>query len=295
VTPRRDVAALDVPSGYEVRWHDPDPSLGMFTAVLRVKNEAISLPWVLPGLLEAVDAVVVADNGSDDGTPDLALRVAAEHGAEDRIEVVEYPFDVSRCGPEHLGTSPGSVHSLTYFYNWAFAHVRTPYCLKWDGDMVVTVDGERAFDELRWQLEGVDAVIHIPRYPVYVESPDVAYVDANLTNREPWGWPNKPEYHHGKGVEWEIPLWPASTPFVRMAEWTCFELKWLDADEFEHWSTTDFGTTRRTRRKAREWTVFHALRQGTLPFGVYRVESPGSTHVIDLLRRPESARFVLAH
>jgi len=27
------------------------------------------------------------------------------------------------------------VHSLTYFYNWSFSHVLTPYALKWDGDM----------------------------------------------------------------------------------------------------------------------------------------------------------------
>ena len=46
------------------------------TSVLRVKNEARSLPWVLPPLFEAVQHVVVVDNQSDDGTPDVAREVA---------------------------------------------------------------------------------------------------------------------------------------------------------------------------------------------------------------------------
>jgi glycosyltransferase involved in cell wall biosynthesis len=290
---RCDHGNLEGHPGFEVRWQEPDPAAGMFTAVLRVKNEARSLPFVLPGLLRAMEAVVVADNASDDGTPELARRIAAEHGAAERLEVVDYPFRVSRCGPEHLATPPTSVHSLTFFYNWSFARVRTRYCLKWDGDMVLTADGEQAFDELRWQLEGVDAVVEIPRYPVYVESPDVAYVDVEGHNREPFAWPNTPAFSVGKGFEWEILVRPESVAVVWMPEWTSFELKWLDADEFEHWSSTDFAATRRTRRKAREWEVFHAVRDGRLPFGVHRVESPGDQHVVDLLRRPESAHLVL--
>jgi hypothetical protein len=123
---------------------------------------------------------------------------------------------------------------------------------------------------------------------VYVESPDVAYVDTQVVNREPWGWPNEAEYRHGKGFEWEVPIWPETVRSVRLPEWTCFELKWLDADEFQHWSTTDFGTNLRTRRKAREWEVFHALQQSQLPAGVRRVESPGALHVIDRLREADA-------
>ena len=49
------------------------------TSVLRVKNEARSLPWVLPPLFRAVQQVVVVDNQSDDGTPEVA-RAVAERG-----------------------------------------------------------------------------------------------------------------------------------------------------------------------------------------------------------------------
>jgi glycosyltransferase involved in cell wall biosynthesis len=290
---RQDFGNREGVTEFNVHWKEPDRAQGMFTAVLRVKNEARSLPWVLPPLLRVADGVLLVDNGSDDDTPHVAERIAKEVEAEDRFEVFEYPFQIARCGTEHLGTPPDSIHSLTYFYNWSFSHVRTRYNWKWDGDMVLTVAGERAFDDLRWQLEGLDAIVQIPRYPVYVESEDVAYVDGDMRNREAWAWPNGAEYYFDKGAEWEIPVWPSGLPFVRLPEWTCFELKWLDADEFQHWSPTEDFSGNRTTRKAREWAVFHDLREGRVPPGVNRVESPGSTHVIERLREQSAARYVL--
>jgi glycosyltransferase involved in cell wall biosynthesis len=291
---RQDLSNREGVTEFDIHWQEPDKTQGLFTAVLRVKNEARSLPWVLPALLRVADAVLLVDNGSDDDTPHVAERIAKEEEAEDRFQVFEYPFQIARCGTEHLGTPPDSIHSLTYFYNWSFAHVRTLYNWKWDGDMVLTVAGERAFEELTWQLEGLDAIIQIPRFPVYVESEDVAYVDGDMRNREAWAWPNGSDYYFDKGAEWEIPVWPSGLSFVRLPEWTCFELKWLDADEFQHWSPTeDFSGNTRTTRKAREWAVFHDVREGRVPRGVHRVESPGTTHVIDRLREPSSARYVL--
>jgi glycosyltransferase involved in cell wall biosynthesis len=294
VTNRRDFGNREGITEFNVRWHEPAKAQGMFTAVLRVKNEARSLPWVLPGLLRIADALVVVDNGSDDGTSHVAEQVAKQESAEDRLQILDYPFSIARCGAEHLATPPDSVHSLTYFYNWSFSHVKSRYNWKWDGDMVLTIAGEQSFNELKWQLEGLDAIVQIPRYPVYIESDDLAYVDADMRNREAWAWPNGSECYFDKGAEWEIPVWPSGLPFVRLPEWTCFELKWLDADEFQHWTPTeDFSDSTRTTRKAREWAVFHGLREGrTLP-GVHRVESPGSKHVIDLLREPAAARYVL--
>ena len=290
---RRNVTNREGHRDFDVVWQDPRPGAGTFTAVLRVKNESASLPWVLPGLFRAVDAVVLIDNGSDDGTPDVAQQVAKEHDALEMLRVLDYPFSVGRCGPEHLAIPTDSITSLSYYYNWAFSQVDTRYGLKWDGDMVLTEEGERRLRHLGWQLAYTEVILKIPRYPVYVESESVAYLDTAVRNAEPWAWPNKPEYFHGKALEWELPLWPVDTPLFRMSEWTCFELKWLDAEEFSHWSEgTDFTATRRTGRKAREWDVFHAVRNGDLPEGVVRVTAPPGTHVIDVLRQPASARYV---
>jgi hypothetical protein len=64
----------------------------------------------------------------------------------------------------------------------------------------------------------------------------------------------------------------------------CFELKWLEADEFAHWSHTEF-KPEINARKRREWGLFHALREGaSLPDSVVRIESPVGLHVIDHLR-----------
>jgi glycosyltransferase involved in cell wall biosynthesis len=281
----RRLTNLEGREDFEVSWpqdfHELQPGL---TSVLRVKNEARSLPWVLPPLFRAVQQVVVVDNQSDDGTPDVARAVAAEVGAGDRLTVTEYPFDVSRCGAEHLGTPEDSVHNLAYFYNWSFGHVQTAYSMKWDGDMVLTAEGVDTFADLAWQLENVEAVIAMPRHPLFVESERVAWLDNYMVNIEDYVFPMGEEYRHVKAYEWELRMVPKGTRRVRLPQGLCVELKYLDSDEFDHWAGIDaFGATTRTMRKLREWEVFHALRDGRYDEvdGVVRIEAPPEfDHVI---------------
>ncbi len=273
---------------YDVRWRWADGGLARgFTAVLRVRNEAGNLPFVLPPLLRSVAHVVVVDNDSTDGTADVARRVAAAHGATDRCEVASYPFTVARYGTEHLDTRPDSVRSPTYFCNWAYSQVGTTYTLKWDGDMVLTGDGEHLMRDLAWQVEGQPTVVHVPRFGLYVLSADVAWVDVALTNREPWGWPNRDGVLAGKGLEWEIPLFLGTgcRPMF-LPDGICFETKWLDRDEFAHWSHRDFSRTRRTGRKRRELEVVERLIRGDLPTGLIRFDRDAATaHVIETVAR----------
>jgi hypothetical protein len=265
-------------------WSEGELEQG-FTAVVRAKNEARVLPWALPPLLRGARRVVLVDNGSTDGTADVAREVAAAEGAADRFDVYDYPFSVARCGDEHLATPAASVHSLAYFYNWSFSHVRTSYALKWDADMVLTDVGVGVLRDLAWQLEAFEAVIKIPRYPLYIADERHGFLDVGLANCEPWAWPNRPGYSFVKAMEWEQPILPPGAPRIVLPNWACVELKHLDADEFDHWSHTDFTVTARTQRKRREWEVFRALSEGReTPPNVVPVEAPDGQHVVDYVR-----------
>jgi hypothetical protein len=277
---------LENHTDFNVVWNwSPERTKPGFTAVVRAKNEAGPLPWVLPPLFRAVEKVVLIDNESTDGTAEIAREVAEACGAADRLEVHRYPFSIARCGEEHLATAPDSVHSLVYFYNWSFAQVQTGYALKWDADMVLTDAAAAVLRDLAWQLEADQVVVKIPRYPLYVVDETRAFLDIGMSNTEPWGWPNRPGYIFVKAMEWEQPLWPPTLPTLVLPDFSSVELKRLDADEFSHWSDTDFGASARTRRKRREWEVFNSLAHGgEPPEDVLTIEAPEGVHVIDHAR-----------
>ena len=282
-----DIPCLEQDPAYDVHWPWRDGPLSQgLTCVFRVKNEARNLPWVIPPMLEAVQHVVLVDNLSDDGTPDVAREAAASIGAADRLEVPSYPHRVSRAGTEHLATRHDSVHSLTHFYNWSFSHVRTAYSMKWDGDMVLTTEGVGVLRDLSWQLEDSNAVVAVPRHPLSVESEQVAWLDLGFRFLEPWIYPMGPEFTFVKAFEWEVREFPETSQRIIAPEGLCVELKYLDGDEFAHWTDPEsFATSWRNRRKRREWAVFHALKEGTVPPGVHEIRAPEGVHVVDHVTR----------
>ena len=269
---------------YDVHWAWEDGPLPPgLTCVFRVRNEARNLPWVLPPMFEAVQHVVVVDNGSDDGTPEVARATAVACGALDRLTLTSYPHRVSRAGAEHLATPPDSVHSLTHFYNWSFSHVRTGYSMKWDGDMVLTTEGVALLRDLAWQLEDSSAVVAFPRHPLTIESESLAWIDLGFRFLEPWVYPMGPEFTYVKAFEWEVREFPTTSERIVAPEGLVVELKWLEEDEFAHWTSTEDFESSRAPRKRREWEVFSALREGRgheVP-GLHRVEAPPGVHVVD--------------
>lgn len=272
---------------YDVRWpwSDGAPMEPGLTCVFRVRDEARNLPWVLPPMLAAADHVILVDNRSSDGTAGLARRIAAEQGASERYQGLEYPFDVSRAGREHLATPPDSVHSLTHFYNWSFSHVRTTYSMKWDGDMVLTEDGIGVLRDLSWQLQGSAAVVAIPRHPLTVVNDSEAWIDLGSRFIEPWIYPMGPGFTFVKAFEWEVREFPATSERIIAPEGLCVELKWLDTDEFAQWDGVEDFAQLRVRRKRREFEVVSALRAGRgddVP-DLHRILAPPGVHVVDHL------------
>ena len=78
-----DIASLEGDSGYDVTWPwtSGEPLTPGLTCVFRVRNEARNLPWVLPPIFSAVHHVLLVDNGSDDGTADVARRASPSSAA----------------------------------------------------------------------------------------------------------------------------------------------------------------------------------------------------------------------
>lgn len=263
-------------------WTRPEGLRPGATAVLRVKNEAPSLPFVLPPLLRACDAVLLVDNGSDDGTPDVARETAASTGLADKLTLAAYPFDVARAGAEHLAQHELSVHSLSYFYNWCFAQVGTRYSWKWDGDMVLTTEGEVSMGDMSWQVGDVPSIVRVPRHGLYLESASQGYLDLGWRNAEEWGFPIGPDFVYTKAFEWEIRTTPVGVRSIALPQGLCVELKYLDGEEFAHWTDPEsFATSWRNRRKRREWEVFHALREGRVLPGVHEITAPAGVHIVD--------------
>ncbi|WP_295887745.1 glycosyltransferase [uncultured Thiohalocapsa sp.] len=107
------------------------------TAMIRIRNEAEFLDAAVRSVVDLVERVVLVDNLSTDATPRIIARLLAEH--PDRIETHRYPHAVTRVGAEHralAAADPGSPRLLSNYYNWCLGHCRTPWVLKWDGDMI---------------------------------------------------------------------------------------------------------------------------------------------------------------
>ena len=267
-------------------WARPEGLRSGSTAVLRVKDEAPSLPFVLPPLLRSMDHVLVVDNGSTDGTPEVAAETAARAGLADKLTLSSYPFAVARAGAEHRAVHELSVHSLSYFYNWCFAQVGTRYSFKWDGDMVLTTEGETSLGDLAWQIGDVQSIIRVPRHGLYLDGTSHGYLDLGLRNAEEWGFPIGPDFVFTKAFEWEVRTTPSPVRSIGLPHGLCVELKYLDGDEFAHWTDpASFATSYRNKRKRREWAVFNALNAGTVPEGVHEIHAPDGVHIVDPVTR----------
>ena len=135
---------------------------------------------------------------------------------------------------------------------------------------VMALEGDRAL--CRWFVDGdVDG------------DEQEAWIDLGFRFLEPWVYPMGPDYTYVKAFEWEVREFPATTERVVAPAGLVVEVKWLDVDEFAHWSSMDEAELSRAPRKRREQEVQRALLagEGEHVEGLHRVLAPPGVHVID--------------
>ena len=242
------------------------------SAFVRAKDEATKIEYCLRSILPAFDEIHVIDNGSRDGTAEIVRRLQRSVGddAGAKIHLHSYPFAVGRFGPEHDGTPADSLHSLVYFTNWALSRCTRRYACKWDADMVLAREQRGAFAGLLAGLgRGWPAAWSLAGQTVY-RMPDGSFLaPRGEVNREvriaPCGYPVR--FH--KRDHWEQLIRPRRLRTRHFAPVCFHELKFVDEEEFDHWSTTAFPSP----RKRREWTTFRGLRDGRADVAVRRLPS----------------------
>lgn len=229
------------------------------SAFVRARDEGTKIEHCLRSILPVFDDIHVIDNGSRDDTAEIVRQVRETAADGSKIRVHSYPFRVGRFGPEHDETPADSLHSLVYFTNWALSRCTRRYACKWDADMVLAGEQRDAFLGLIAGLDGGwPAAWSFAGQTVYRTSEGSFLVPRGEVNREvriaPCGYPAR--FH--KRQHWEQlirPRWLRTHHFAPV----CFhELKFLDEEEFDHWSTTEFPSP----RKRREWETFQRLRGG---------------------------------
>lgn len=112
---------------------------GTLSAMVRVRNEADFLEASIRSVAPHVDEVVIVDNGSDDDTPSIVGRLAAE--APEKVKIHVYRHRVRKVGREtwRLAEDRAAADSprlSSNFYNWCLDRCSMDYVIKWDGDMI---------------------------------------------------------------------------------------------------------------------------------------------------------------
>lgn len=109
------------------------------SAMVRVCNEEEFLREAIRSIVDIVDEIVLVDNASNDGTPEVVHALKADYPG--LMRTYEYPHAITRVGRETWelserdpdGRSPCLSSS---YYNFCLEQCTRPYVLKWDGDMV---------------------------------------------------------------------------------------------------------------------------------------------------------------
>ena len=273
-----------------------------FTGVLRVKRR---------GALAALDArrrccarsrrVVLVDNGSTDGSAGgRAPRSRRTSARRTGSRCTDYPFAIARCGgraPRHarrLGPQPRLLLQLG---------VRPrPHRLRAQVGRRHGAHRRRRRRAARPRLaaRGRRGGRQDPAPPALRRRrPRTRYLDTGLRNCEPWALAEPARLQLRQGARTgSCRCGARDARGVTLPDWSCVELKHLDADEFAHWSRPTSTRPPARGASAASGRSFTALAAGAHAAGgrASRSTRPAGAHVIDHVRSawlPARARSAL--
>jgi glycosyltransferase involved in cell wall biosynthesis len=231
------------------------------SVLLRVKNEEQKIYHCLASIYDIFDEIVFVDNGSDDNTLTIVQQFKQRNDTQDKIKSYVFPFKQARFGPEHCDTPEDSVHSFTYYSNWSLSRCSFNYVCKWDGDMVLAKKRREAFRRFLKQIQiGRKMCWIVYGQTVYRDSANNHFLARGEINGEVRIFPNgfNPRFYKAGIYEWvnsEPPLEESQFDGVLF-----YELKFVNTDEFSHWSIRDIPT----ERKRRELENFNLIKSGEI-------------------------------
>lgn len=229
------------------------------SAMVRVRNEAEKISHCLRSILPMFDEIVLVDNASDDDTVAIVRDVMAREDGDEKIRLLSYPYRLARFGAEHAATPADSLHSAVYYTNWALSHCSHRYVCKWDGDMVLGRETRAEFKGFLRQIQsGWRTCWTLSGQTVYRDEHGDYYLARGEVNREVEVFPYALICRFKKRPHLESLQRPVIFPKRDFPPVCFFELKFVDEDEFAHWSSQEWSSA----RKRREWANFQLVRDG---------------------------------
>lgn len=229
------------------------------SAMVRVKNEAQKISYCLRSILPVFDEVILVDNASDDGTLDVVRDLSRRHPMAGKIRLLAYPYRLARFGSEHAATPDDSLHSAVYYTNWTLSHCTRRYVCKWDGDMVLVGEKRAAFQSFLHGIQsGRPACWTLSGQTVYRDTQGNFYLARGEINKEVEIFPYSLLCRFRKRPHLESLQRPVIFPKRDFSPVCFFELKFVDEDEFSHWSDRSWPS----ERKRREWANYQLVRDG---------------------------------
>ncbi|NNG16394.1 MAG: hypothetical protein HKM89_07930 [Gemmatimonadales bacterium] len=229
------------------------------SAMVRVRNEAQKISHCLRSILPVFDEIILVDNASDDDTIDIVRDVIRREDSAGKIKLFSYPYRLARFGPEHAATPDDSLHSAVYYTNWTLSHCTRRYVCKWDGDMVLVRERRATFQEFLHGIQlGRRACWTLSGQTVYRDEHDDYYLARGEVNKEIEVFPYSLMCRFKKRPHLESLQRPVIFPKKDFTPVCFFELKFVDEDEFSHWSEREWPS----ERKRREWANYQLVRDG---------------------------------